>query len=199
MITQYFALLALGSFGTFFVIAMSSIPRDGRVWWRYNLGPGALAAASVVAIVTTGGSLYLSEVLHYLPCRLCWVQRGFTYPLALLLPAALIFRKRSLHRLALPMSILGACVSAYHVALERFPSLESSATCDPQNPCSLIWVQHFRFVTIPVMALAAFLLQISLALIGWQQSSHPTTHPTSPLKGHHGNENGSERDASSRQ
>ncbi len=168
MITQYFALLALGSFVAVAIVSLSSVIPAGRTWWVHNLGPGALAAASLVAVVTMSGSLYMSQVLHYLPCRLCWVQRGFAYPLAILLPVALVTRKQWLHRFAIPLSIHGAVVSSYHVALERFPSLESSATCDPANPCSLIWVQHFRFVTIPVMALAAFLLQITLALVGWR-------------------------------
>jgi disulfide bond formation protein DsbB len=170
MITQYLALLALGAFAAVLIIALTSFHAAVRRWWRANLGPGALGAAAVVAVVTMGGSLYMSEVLHYQPCRLCWVQRGFAYPLALLLPIAVLTRKRRLHRIAMPMSFLGAIVSGYHVALEHFPSLETSTTCDPTNPCSLIWVRHFNFVTIPTMALASFLLQIMLASVGWNNS-----------------------------
>ncbi len=165
MFTQFMAILTLGAFAATAVIALGSLSPARRQFWVDNLGPGALAAAAVVAVVTMGGSLYLSEGLHYRPCRLCWVQRGFAYPLALLLPAALLLRRPRLQKLALPLAGLGSLVSVYHILIEHFPSLEGSATCDPANPCSLVWVRHFGFVTIPTMALASFLLQITLALV----------------------------------
>ncbi len=164
MFTQFAALLAIGAFVLTAVVAVSSFTPEPRRFWVETLGPGALAAAAFVAVVTMAGSLYLSEGLHYRPCRLCWVQRGFAYPLALLLPAALIFRRPKLHMLALPLAGLGAAVSFFHILIEHYPSLEGSTTCDPANPCSLIWVRHFGFVTIPTMALASFFLQITLAL-----------------------------------
>jgi disulfide bond formation protein DsbB len=164
MYTQFFALLAIGSFLVVGLIAMSSIVPSGKSFWIDALGPGALPAAAVVAIVTMLGSLYLSEGLNYRPCRLCWVQRGFAYPLAVILPIALATKRPGLQRLAIPLGALGAVVSGYHILVEQFPSLEGSVTCDPANPCSLIWVRHFGFVTIPTMALASFLLQITLAL-----------------------------------
>ena len=47
-----------------------------------------LYLAWVVALVATLGSLYLSEVLGYRPCKLCWYQRIAMYPLALMLGIA---------------------------------------------------------------------------------------------------------------
>jgi disulfide bond formation protein DsbB len=166
MFIHFVSLLTIGSLLAVGTIALTSLTASGRSFWRANLGPGALAAACVVALVTTGGSLYLSEGLGYRPCRLCWVQRGLAYPLALILPLALVTGRRQLHRVALPLAAVGMCVSSYHILLEYFPSLEGSATCDPSNPCSLIWVKDFRFVTIPVMALASFLLHLTLVLVG---------------------------------
>lgn len=164
MFTQFAALLAIGAFILTAVVAVSWHKPQARQFWVDNLGPGALAAAVVVAVITMGGSLYLSEGLHYRPCRLCWVQRGFAYPLALLLPVALVFRRPRLQSIAIPIASIGALVSCYHILIEHFPSLEGSTTCDPTNPCSLVWVRHFGFVTIPTMALASFLLQITLAI-----------------------------------
>ena len=48
--------------------------------------------------------------------------------------------------------------------LERYPSLETGA-CDPNNPCTLIWVERFGYLTIPTMALSAFALIITLLLV----------------------------------
>jgi disulfide bond formation protein DsbB len=163
MFTVSFALLALASFALVAGVALASaLLPTARAWWIFNIGPYALPLAALVAVVTTLGSLYLSEVLHYLPCRLCWAQRAMAYPLALILPAALVTKRSRWQRLAFPMATIGALMSCFHILIEHFPNLESS-TCDPTNPCSLLWVRHFGFVTIPVMALASFLLHLLLA------------------------------------
>jgi hypothetical protein len=51
------------------------------------------------------------------------------------------------------------------VLIERFPSLESATSCDPVNPCSLIWTKRFGYLTIPTMALSAFALLATLLLL----------------------------------
>ena len=47
--------------------------------WGYELW-----AAFVVAAVATGGSLFFSEIAHFVPCELCWYQRICMYPLSIL-------------------------------------------------------------------------------------------------------------------
>ncbi len=179
MFIHFVSLLTLGSLLAVGCIALSSMTASGRSFWQVNLGPNALLVACIVAVVTMGGSLYLSEVLKYRPCRLCWIQCGLAYPLALILPVALLSGRRQLHRVALPLAAVGLCVSGYHIALEYFPSLEGSATCDPSNPCSLIWVKNFRFVTIPVMAFASFVLQLALVLTSWTYTTQQGTQASS--------------------
>lgn len=56
--------------------------------------------------------------------------------------AALDRAHRSVVSQVAPQALILAAVSIYHLVLERYPSLESS-TCDPANPCSLIWVERF--------------------------------------------------------
>ena len=135
--------------------------------WRRELatwvGPDALRLACVVAAVCTAGSLYLSEVANFRPCFLCWVQRGFMYPLVLLLAIAAWRRAYRTGIVLAGVAVLGGTVSVYHILVERFPTLESSA-CDPTNPCSLIWVERFGYLTIPTMALSGFALIAVLAL-----------------------------------
>ncbi|HLF40291.1 MAG TPA: disulfide bond formation protein B [Acidimicrobiia bacterium] len=124
----------------------------------------ALALAALVAGVATAGSLYLSEGAGFPPCRLCWVQRGFMYPLAVILAVAAWRRARRVALFAAVAAAAGGSVSIYHMVLERYPSLESSASCDPDNPCSLIWVEHFGYMTIPTMALSGFAMIVVLTL-----------------------------------
>jgi disulfide bond formation protein DsbB len=173
VVTSYFAILTVASFICVLAIIGSSITSgNARNAIVTNIGPYALPLAVVVAIVTTGGSLYLSEVLNYRPCRLCWYQRAAAYPLAAILPIALAIKRPRLHLIALPFAGVGALISTYHLVIERWPSLESSA-CDPTNPCSLIWVRHFGFVTIPTMALASFLLHLVLVVLSQRALQTP--------------------------
>ncbi len=132
---------------------------------RESVGPQAVALAAMVAAVCTVGSLYLSEVAHYLPCKLCWYQRIAMYPLAPILLVALKRRDHLVAAYVLPLTIIGGLVSVYHVLLERFPELEGITSCDPTNPCSAILVQRFGYMTIPTMALSGFALITVLVLV----------------------------------
>jgi disulfide bond formation protein DsbB len=120
-----------------------------------ELGPYALPVAWMVALVATLGSLFMSEVAGFVPCMLCWVQRGFMYPLVVVLGVASLRHSRWTARV-IPWVAVGGSVSILHIAEERLPGLFADGLCDPAVPCSLIWVNHFGFVTIPFMALTGF-------------------------------------------
>ncbi|HEY6634893.1 MAG TPA: disulfide oxidoreductase [Acidimicrobiia bacterium] len=121
------------------------------------LGGKAVWAAWVVALVATVGSLVYSEVIHFVPCRLCWFQRIAMYPMAIVLLVGAIRREFQVKYYALPLSIVGLGISIYHYLIQRFPNLEGGA-CDPANPCSATEIDIFGFVTIPFMAGCAFIL-----------------------------------------
>jgi disulfide bond formation protein DsbB len=128
------------------------------------LAPSAIPMAWVVALLATAGSLYFSELAHFEPCRLCWFQRIAMYPLVVILGIAAVRRDRSGAVYGLALALIGAVVAAYHVTLEWFPSLDGG-TCDPANPCTLLWFRVFGFISLPTLALSAFLLIASLLAI----------------------------------
>ena len=128
-----------------------------------TFGPFALELALAVAVVSMAGSLYYSEGAHFTPCKLCWYQRIAMYPLVPMLGIAVWRQDRAVRRYALPLAVIGGLISTYHVLLERFPSLETGA-CDPNNPCSLRWIEELGYLTIPTMALSAFALIVTLLL-----------------------------------
>lgn len=170
-VTLFFAFLAVAA--QLAVLSAVVLAVGGRfsptlARWRQEaaawIGPDALGLAFLVAAVCTGGSLYLSEVANFRPCFLCWVQRGFMYPLAVILAVAAWRRAFRIRWLVAAMAVVGGSVSVYHILVERFPNLESNA-CDPTNPCSLIWVERFGYLTIPTMALSGFALIVTLALM----------------------------------
>jgi disulfide bond formation protein DsbB len=128
------------------------------------VAPQALALAAVVAAVCTAGSLYFSEVAHFPPCHLCWLQRFCMYPLVPILAVAAWLKAGRVRPYAAVLAVIGACISTYHVALEHHPEWESSV-CDPKNPCTLIWVKRLGYLTIPTMALSGFALIITLLAV----------------------------------
>lgn len=120
-------------------------------------GDKAVWLAWAVALVATFGSLVYSEVIHFVPCRLCWFQRIAMYPMSIVLLVGAIRRDFQVKYYALPLSLLGLGISIYHYLVQTFPSLEGGA-CDPSNPCSAKYVDIFGFVSIPFMAGAGFMV-----------------------------------------
>jgi disulfide bond formation protein DsbB len=111
--------------------------------------------AWLMALVATLGSLYYSEVAGFTPCEYCWYQRIGMYPLAIVLGIAAFRGDRAIRVYAIPLAVAGAAISAYHYALQHFPSL-ATGSCDLFAPCSAAYVWKFDFVSIPFMALVSF-------------------------------------------
>jgi disulfide bond formation protein DsbB len=125
-----------------------------RSIWGYELW-----LAFVVSAVATGGSLFFSEVAHFVPCELCWFQRICMYPLSI---TTLLMALADDHRAArylLPLPLVGAGVSTYHLLVENGVVKQTHA-CLLSAPggCATKWINEFGFVTIPTLALTAFAL-----------------------------------------
>jgi disulfide bond formation protein DsbB len=155
VVVTFLAILALVALAGALVLIIG--PRRSLV---PQIGPVAANLAWAVAVVSTLGSLFLSEVANFIPCLLCWVQRGFMYPLAIALAFAPARKSRAISLWALA----GSLVSIYHYAVEQIPSFADSDFCSATIPCSFIWVEEFGFVTIPFMALCGFLAIAALSL-----------------------------------
>jgi len=122
-----------------------------------------LAFAFVVSAIATWGSLYLSDVVGFTPCLLCWYQRIAMYPLVPVLGVATLIGDGKVWRYGLPLSVIGLAISAYHVTIQYRPALDAG-TCSADVPCTMRYLHVFGFVSIPVMAGSAFLL-ISALLV----------------------------------
>ena len=155
----------LGLAGTAGAARLTGRPAARRAWARLHreVAGGAVGLAWLVAAVAMSGSLYFSEVAGFTPCHLCWAQRACMYPLVALLAVAGVTRRPAWRALSLGLATVGAGIAVYHVLVERFPTLESG-TCDPTNPCSLVWFERYGFVTLPYMALSGFALIGALLL-----------------------------------
>ena len=151
----------------------------GLVAYRFAKGPQASTAlgskglwfAWLVAIVATVGSLVYSEVIHFVPCRLCWFQRIAMYPMSVILLVGAIRKEVIVKYYALPFALGGLGISIWHYLIQTFPSLEGGS-CDPNNPCSAKYVDVFGAVSIPFMAGAGFILIAVLLVFYVRASTH---------------------------
>lgn len=129
-----------------------------------DLRRNAVWLAFVVALGTTLGSLYLSEIAHFVPCPLCWYQRICMYPLAVALLVGGVRRDREVWAYVLPPAIIGAAFAIYHTQLQAFPA-QSHLFCVINDPCTLRYIWEFGFVSIPFMSLAAFSFIIAMMFL----------------------------------
>ena len=146
----------------------------GKVWapagrvvpaLRGAIGPAAIYFAWGVALVSTLGSLYYSEVANFPPCDLCWYQRIAMYPLPVILGIAAWRRDFGIRPYAIALASIGAAISIYHYQLERFPD-QTSLSCSVDVPCTTVWIWRFHYISIPFMALSGFALIVTLLLLG---------------------------------
>lgn len=121
-------------------------------------------AAWLVAAVATLGALFLSEVMGFAPCVLCWYQRVFMFPLVLVLAAGLFPFDPRVVRFALPLALCGLLLAVFHLLLSAGLIPENMTPCVQDVPCSQVQVQWLGFVTIPLLSAGAFLI-INLLLI----------------------------------
>lgn len=116
----------------------------------------------LIALVSTLGSLTYSDILGYEPCKLCWLQRILMYPQVILLSLA-IYKKeqKAILDYSLVLSIVGAIIALYHYLLQLgwVPELACSAVGYSVS-CAQRFVMQFDYITIPMMALTAFLMII---------------------------------------
>jgi disulfide bond formation protein DsbB len=140
-----------------------------RAVWGYELW-----LAFVVSATATAGSLFFSEVAHFVPCELCWYQRIFMYPLAIVTLLAALANDHRVARYLLPLPVIGAGFSIYHLLVENGVVHESQA-CRISAPggCAIKWIDEFGYVTIPTLALTGFALVFVFLLLAAIDSRLP--------------------------
>jgi disulfide bond formation protein DsbB len=135
-------------------------------WLKRFLEGYELWVAFLVAAIATGGSLFFSEVAHFVPCELCWYQRICMYPLSIITVLAALADDRHAARYLLPLPLVGAGVSVYHLLVENgVIAQQQSCLISAPGGCATKWIEEFGYVTIPVLALTGFALAFAFLLL----------------------------------
>ena len=112
----------------------------------------------VVSLVATLGSLYFSEIRGYIPCTMCWFQRIFMYPIVIITTVAIIQKNAKIAMTTAVFSIIGGCISLYHYGVQKIDFLTESAPACGLVSCTGQYINWLGFITIPFLALTAFIL-----------------------------------------
>ena len=120
----------------------------------------SLSFAFLISVGVTLGSLYLSEIAHFVPCKLCWFQRIFMYPQVLLLGVASVKNDFGIKKYIIPMSVVGFLIAVYQYVLQMSP-IPLPCT-DEIASCAVKEFVEFGYITIPMMSLTSFLLILIL-------------------------------------
>lgn len=123
----------------------------------------------VIALISTAGSLFFSEVMQLPPCVLCWYQRIAMYPLVVILGIGILLNDRNIKAYSLPFSLLGLGIAIYHNLLYYGILPESIAPCTQGISCTSRQIEWLGFITIPLLSLTAFTL-INLLLLLYKPS-----------------------------
>ncbi len=120
-----------------------------------------------VSVIAVSGSLYFSEIRNFVPCDLCWFQRIFMYPLVIILATGYVKKDWNVSLYSMALSGTGAVISIYHYYLQKFPRSGEDALFCGQN-CTGEFINWFGFITIPLLALTAFVIIFIVSFLIWK-------------------------------
>ncbi|MER3353348.1 MAG: disulfide bond formation protein B [Hoeflea sp. D1-CHI-28] len=124
-----------------------------------------LFAAWIIALAATLGALFIGEVMGQTPCLLCWYQRAFMFPLAIVLAVACFRSDSGGWMYALPLAVVGWLVAGYHLLLYAGAIPEAVTPCRAGPSCSDASMTILGGIPIPLLSFGAFTAIALLLLI----------------------------------
>ncbi len=124
-------------------------------WFSKATLNGLDCAISLVASLTF---LFIGEILGQTPCVLCWFQRAFMFPLAIVLGLGLWWQDQNVGRYGIALALGGAAVALWHMGLYAGLIPEKIQPCSASGPSCTDANQSVLGIPIPLMALVSFAL-----------------------------------------
>jgi disulfide bond formation protein DsbB len=117
--------------------------------------------------LTLGGTiltLYYSEILGFVPCGWCWVQRVFLWPQVLLFGIALLKGDRRVADYSIAFSVVGGAAALYQHYLQMGGHSVVPCPASGAGDCAQRILFEFGYITFPLMAFSIFAFLIILML-----------------------------------
>lgn len=130
-----------------------------------------LLLAWLIAVVATAGSLFIGEIMGMPPCVLCWYQRIFMFPLAIVLGIACYSDDRRGAVYGLPLALGGLATAGYHTLLVADLVPKAWIPCSAGVSCADQKLEILNGVQIPWLSLATFFLILPLLIVYLRRTS----------------------------
>lgn len=128
-------------------------------------GPWPLLLMSwLLALLATVAALFIGEVMGQAPCVLCWFQRAFMFPLAVILAVACYRSDFAVWAYALPLAVIGGLIALVHSLLYAGIIAQQIQPCSASGPSCTDANMTIFGVPLPWLALAVF-TTISILLL----------------------------------
>ena len=111
-----------------------------------------------VSLVGVLGSLYYSEIEHLPPCNLCWNQRVFLYPIAIIAAVGMLAKQKPANIYILVFGIPGMLIGGYQYMMQMTGFGAEGSACALGASCSEVNISLLGFITIPLMSFVAFVV-----------------------------------------
>lgn len=121
-----------------------------------------LSLGFLLSLSAVLGSFFLENVAKYPACELCWYQRIFMFPQAIILGIAMLKNDISVKIYSITLAGIGLSIAFYHILVQN-GQVYSPCSTQAVN-CSVKQFVYFGYVTIPVMSATAFIMLILLGL-----------------------------------
>ncbi|MBM1691395.1 disulfide bond formation protein B [Sulfitobacter geojensis] len=113
-------------------------------------------AAWFLSLAASLSVLFISEVLGQSPCHLCWLQRAFMFPLAVILGIAAWRSDLSIWRYAVPLAVIGGAIALYHWLLYAGVLPEPITPCTASGPSCTDDAMLILGLPIPALSFLTF-------------------------------------------
>lgn len=131
-----------------------------------------LFAAFVVALISSLAVLFVGEVMGQVPCNLCWFQRAFMLPLAIVLAVAAFRSDAAVWIYAVPLAAGGWLIAGFHTLLYAGIIPETIQSCTASGPsCSGADMTILGGLPLPALSLLAFTAIIALLALARRRPS----------------------------
>lgn len=120
-----------------------------------------LFAQFVISVASIFGSLFFSEIMKFPPCDLCWYQRIFIYPVALIILTGMYLKSKETIKFVTPFITFGLLAAIYH-NLVYYKIIQVIVPCAESAPCTAQQLNYLGFITIPLLSLVAFIMLMIL-------------------------------------
>lgn len=131
-----------------------------------------LFAAFAVALAASLAVLFVGEVMGQAPCNLCWFQRAFMFPLAVVLGVAALRSDAQVAVYGIALAACGWLIAGFHTLLYAGIIPERIQPCTASGPsCSSADMTILGGVPLPFLSLGAFTAIVILLLLSRRRSA----------------------------